>query len=121
MALEKLPVHKGLVWRGIEVANLTTFLREYAISEDGAGSEVVWKAFSSATFDENQALAGNVLFIIQSENGRRLGDYADLREEQEVLFAPGSCFRVQGLEHTAVKAIVNLIEVSPSKPIGEHP
>lgn len=122
-AIGKLPPYKGLAWRGIRVDDLKLFLDDYTISDLGEGAEVVWHAFSSASLDPVQAVTGNVLFIVQSEDGRLLGAYADIREEQEVLFAPGSRFRVQGLERTSTKTTINLRQVAPfvsSRQEGGH-
>lgn len=112
-ALKKLPPYVGRVWRGIRVSNLDEFLRDYMSSSSGVGAEVTWLAFGSSTLDERQAVVGNVLFIIQSHDGRQLGAYADLAEEQEVLFAPLSRFRVLGLERTPTRAIISLEQVAP--------
>jgi hypothetical protein len=107
-AVQKLPTHKGIVWRGIRVPDLAAFLEEVERKP-----EIVWRAFSSASIDETQADAGNVLFIIESHAGRRIGLYAEIWEEQEVLFVPGSRFRVVGLERTSTKAIFNLRQIVP--------
>jgi len=107
-ALLKLPVHDGLCYRGIRVENLSAFVHRHSVD-----SEITWNAFDSSTLDSAQAVIGNVLFIIRSNAGRRLGAYAALREEQEVLFSPGSRFRVVGLERTTTMAIINLMQLAP--------
>lgn len=112
-ALQKLPVHNGQVYRGIRVQNLDALVDEYEPSYDGQGNEVVWHSFSSSSIDPDQAVEGNVLFIIESNDGRVLGAYADLPAEQEVVFLPGSRFRVQGLERTATRAIISLRQLAP--------
>jgi hypothetical protein len=88
------------------VADLPSFLRSYQ-----PGAEVDWPAFSSASVDSVKALIGNVLFIIQAKNGRVLGPYAAQQDEREVVFLPGSRFRVDGLERTPTKAIIDLSEL----------
>jgi hypothetical protein len=104
--LKKLPRHAGFVYRGIRVADLGSFLRGYQ-----PGAEVEWRAFSSASLDQTKVQIGNVLFIIRSNNGRVVGPYAEHQDEQEVIFLPGSRFRVNGVERTSNKAIIDLSEL----------
>jgi hypothetical protein len=104
--LQKLPVHDGIAYRGIRVVDLPSFLRGYQ-----PGKEVDWPAFSSASIDQSKALIGNVLFIIRSNNGRILGPYAAQQDENEVVFLPGSRFRVDGVERTPTKAIIDVSEL----------
>jgi hypothetical protein len=104
--LQKLPRHAGLVYRGIRVENLASFLRGYAV-----GTDVQWPAFSSSSIEGDKALIGNVLFIVRSNNGRVVGPYADIQDEREVVFLPGSRFRVDGVEQTPTKAIIDLSEL----------
>jgi NAD:arginine ADP-ribosyltransferase len=106
--LEKLARYKGRVYRGIDVESLSSFLTGYKVD-----AEVVWLAFSSASANPDYAVKGNVLFIIESNDGRVLGEYADLREEQEVVFLPESRFRVLGVEQDETKAIITLEELAP--------
>lgn len=106
-AVRKLPVHNGIVWRGIRVPNLAAFLDDL----DRQRGVIVWPAFSSASIDETQADIGNVLFIIKSHAGGRIGFYAEIWEEQEVLFLPGSRFQVVGSERTSTKAVINLRQI----------
>jgi len=115
-ALQKLPRHAGLVYRAIRVADLPSFLRGYQV-----GTTVEWGAFSSATIDRAKVLIGNVIFIVGSNNGRVLGPYADHQDELEVVFLPNSRFRIDGVEHTSSKAIIDLSELplSTSEDKGE--
>jgi NAD:arginine ADP-ribosyltransferase len=85
--LQKLSKHDGMVARGIRVRDLEATVVRYRL-----GQVIEWRAFSSCSTDEAQAIVGNVLFIIQSKNGRVLGEFAEDPREGEVLFPPGSTF-----------------------------
>lgn len=109
-ATKKLPVYTGRVYRGIRVEDLAAFMRDYDV-----GATVVWPAFSSSSLDRAYAVEGNVLFMIESKNGRQIGKYADLWEEQEVVFTPKSRFRVLAfdMEQTTSKATIYLEQLTP--------
>ena len=112
--LKKLRSYQGKVYRGIRVENLNAFLARYKID-----AEMDWPAFTSATIERAYAQIGNVSFMIQSQNGRVLGPYANYQTEQEVIFLPGSRFRVKAVERTANKAIIDLVEIAPSATSNE--
>lgn len=112
-AIRKLPRHDRRVYRGIRVRNLSDFVRAYTTADGGIGAVVTWPAFSSGSIDPDRAITGNVLFIIHSNDGRRMGFYAEHFDEQEVVFLPGSRFRVMGLELNQTKAIITLQQVGP--------
>jgi hypothetical protein len=106
--LKKLPEYRGRAYRGIRVANLSEFLGEYILD-----NIVTWRAFSSASANADYAVSGNVQFNIESHTGKILGDYADLREEREIVFLPETKFRVQSLVQDDERAIIYLEELAP--------
>ena len=108
--LQKLPRHDGIVARGIRVCDLEDLVSRYAV-----GQVVEWRGFGSCSTDLAKAADfGNVLFTITSNSGRTLGSYADDPKEQEVLYPPGSTFRVEGLEQRHDRAIISMIECEPT-------
>lgn len=113
LGLQKLHRYVGTAFRGIRVGDFNHFLTKYAV-----GTEIEWASFSSASIDSNSALVGNVSFIITSQNARILGLYADNLAEREVVFLPNSRFRVDGLERTISKAVIDLTELAPS--VSKH-
>ena len=86
-ALAKLKPYVGTVYRGTFVS--TEKLRSYL-----SGNVITEKAFTSATRDEGQTFNGNVLFTIQSKNGKRVARYSSHKSEAEVLFDQGTQFRI---------------------------
>jgi len=107
-ALQKLPVHAGLTYRGYYAADLDPFL---AMFEPTA--VIRWPGFTSSSVVPEKAFSGNILFAIRSQNGRILGLYADKPDEEEVLFKSGSRFVVVSVERREDLAVIELEELSP--------
>ena len=88
-AIQKLPVFRGMAYRGIDVG-LLRFPREaYDL-----GNIVTWHAFTSTSRDKTMAYQGNIGFLIHSQNGRSLQGYAVNEIEQEILFGPEAQFKI---------------------------
>ena len=112
-ALEKLPVHRGEVYRGMTVPDIDAIMEDYEV-----GHTTQWTAFTSTTKNAERAFEGNVLFIIASLNGRELGPYSDKLSEEEVLFpllgnaAPGSSRVIDELlsEHEQIRQAAAQLE-----------
>lgn len=105
--MSKLPAQVGSVYRGIQSRDLDAFL---AIHHYGA--TVAWPGFTSSTLDRSEAYAGDVLFIIQSRTGRKLGLYAHNHTEREVLFSAGTRFHITFVEQYDDSAIIEVEEVT---------
>jgi hypothetical protein len=90
-ALEKLPLHSGLVYRG-------TDLPPEVLAQYQPGAVVTEDAFVSTSVDpavaRSPAFAGNVEFRIVSETGRDISSLSLISHEQEVLFPSGMQFYV---------------------------
>jgi hypothetical protein len=90
-ALEKLPPHSGLVYRG-------TDLPPEVLAQYQPGAVVTEDAFVSTSVDpavaRSPAFAGNVEFRIVSETGRDISSLSLISHEQEVLFPSGKQFYV---------------------------
>ncbi|MEV6769712.1 ADP-ribosyltransferase domain-containing protein [Nocardia sp. NPDC051030] len=86
-ALTKLPDHNGVVFRG-------TDLPPNVLAEYKTGETVVEKSFTSTTAAAEEAFPGNTQFTIVSKSGKEVTNYSDIPSEQEVLFPPGTAFRV---------------------------
>jgi NAD:arginine ADP-ribosyltransferase len=106
-AINKLPAHVGSVYRGIESRDLDALL---AIHHYGA--TVAWPGFTSSTLDRGEAYEGDVLFIIQSHTGRRLGLYAHNHTEREVLFPAGTRFHITFVQRDDDSATIEMEEVT---------
>jgi hypothetical protein len=90
-ALEKLPPHSGLVYRG-------TDLPPEVLAQYQPGAVVTEDAFVSTSVDpavaRSPAFAGNVEFRIVSKTGRDISSLSLISHEQEVLFPSGMQFYV---------------------------
>jgi hypothetical protein len=104
-AIAKLPTHVGSVYRGIESRDLDALLAVHHY-----GAVVAWPGFTSTTLDRSEAYAGDVLFIVQSHTGRRLGLYAHNHNEREILFPAGTRFHVTYIEQDDDSAIIEVEE-----------
>ncbi len=91
LALEKLPPHSGLVYRG-------TDLPPEVLAQYQPGAVVTEAAFVSTSVDpavaRSPAFAGNVEFRIVSATGRDISSLSLISHEQEVLFPSGMQFYV---------------------------
>jgi ADP-ribosyltransferase exoenzyme len=90
-ALEKLPPHGGLVYRG-------TDLPPEVLAQYQPGAVVTEDAFVSTSVDpavaRSPAFSGNVEFRIVSKTGRDISSLSLISHEQEVLFPSGKQFYV---------------------------
>ncbi|KZM76051.1 ADP-ribosyltransferase [Nocardia terpenica] len=88
-ALKKLPVHRGEVFRGADLP--ADVLKQYK-----PGNTITEKAFTSTSATEAGVNSGTVRFHIMSETGRDVSKHSGFPWEQEVVFLPGTRFRVTG-------------------------
>lgn len=105
--LAKLTPFEGRVYRGIwleNVGNPTRFLAGH-----NAGDVVEYLAFTSGSY--SSGFSGNVTFTIHSRNGRVIERLAGNAEEREVLFMPGTKFRVVSVDKAASPVRIELEEL----------
>jgi hypothetical protein len=94
--LHKLPPWTGTVKRGMnvsasEVSQLKMFYRPGAIVEE--------KQFTSTANSETGGnFGGNVMYTIRSKSGRDVRPISSHKGENEILFMPGTKFRVVKVE-----------------------
>jgi hypothetical protein len=94
-ALHKLPKHQGPVARGMGGVTPVT---PQEMKQFKVGSEWVDKGFMSCSI--GKPFKGNVKMFVESKSGVRIDSLSQIPSEVEVLFAPGTRFRV--LEVTEV-------------------
>jgi ankyrin repeat protein/uncharacterized protein YegL len=90
-ALAVLPAHVGEVYRNINTVCDRTLYR--------VGNEVDWSTFSSASLDwstlgDFKNKKTGTVFIINSKSGRLVRAFSAFPQDGELIFAPGSRFRV---------------------------
>ncbi|MEY4064687.1 MAG: hypothetical protein RIR26_895 [Pseudomonadota bacterium] len=80
-------IFTGTVYRGAYLpANISSAYK--------VGSNITEKAFTSTSRSFGDKLSGNVLFVIQSKTGKMIEELSTFANEKEVLFAPGTVFKV---------------------------
>jgi SPP1 gp7 family putative phage head morphogenesis protein len=95
-ALSLMDKFKGTVYRGTSADSFKTFDDTTAFfAAHRAGNVVEYKAFTSTA---SKAGFGGVQFVIKSETGVALNNLSYYAHEQEVLFRPGTKFRVTKVE-----------------------
>ena len=107
--LQKLPALTGmasLVYRGLRAPDLDAFAESYVPRR-----EVVFRGFTSATYREEAAFGGNVLFIIRSQSARSVWFLSAHFYEEEVLLPTDRRFDVMGAELRGGRLLVRLQEV----------
>lgn len=107
--LHKLPALTGLaslVYRGVRAPDLDAFADGYV-----PGREVVFRGFTSATYKEEAAFGGNVLFITRSQSARSVWFLSAHFYEEEVLLPTDRRFEVTGVESRGGRLLIRLQEV----------
>ncbi|UYA98755.1 hypothetical protein P9A53_gp11 [Xanthomonas phage vB_Xar_IVIA-DoCa6] len=106
--MAKMPKYKGLSSRGMSFnetqlkAMLSTY-RKGAVVEDAA--------FVSSSYGEQAAFGGNVFMKINGKTGVNVSQYSQYQGEREVLFMPGTQFRVDDIQQINGKYIISMTEV----------
>ena len=85
--MEKLPNYEGTVYRGTSLS--PDILAKYV-----PGQTVVEDAFTSTSKTLQASFDGNTKFVIQSLQGKDVSLLSKYPGEQEILFRPGSPFKV---------------------------
>jgi hypothetical protein len=89
--LNQLPAYRGTVFRG-------THLSDEAAANYVPGATVTERAFTSTSSELGAEFPGNTKFVIQSQTGRDVSQLSEFADEKEILFAPGTQFRVLGVD-----------------------
>ena len=110
-ALNKLPNHKNILWRGLN-KNIS---KNYV-----AGTEIIWWYFSSCSsaISEVKQFLGPVstLLVIDAHNGKDISLYSNFPKEKEVVLGLGTRIRVADdvLDHASL-TIIHLTEISTNE------
>ncbi len=104
--LNQLPPYQGQVYRG-------TTLSDEVLAKYKAGEVVTEDAFTSTSASSQSQFPGNVNFVIQSTKGRDISFLSELPHEKEILFGPGTKFKVLRVDKdpTTGKSIIYMTEV----------
>lgn len=108
-ALAKLPrftVNEGTVFRGYRTKNLSSFASRYPV-----GEIAVFPGFTSASFKQESAFGGNILFIIRALTARAIWYVSANFGEFEVLIPAGRTFRVLHVDVVNDRAVIALEEL----------
>lgn len=86
--LEELPNYRGDAFRGATIEEVR--LRKY----QRVGHIITERAFISASRSPSKAFSGNVRFYILSKKGKEIDQWSAYPDEEEVVFPPGTRFKV---------------------------
>ncbi|HEU4613419.1 MAG TPA: ADP-ribosyltransferase domain-containing protein [Kofleriaceae bacterium] len=103
--LEKMPVYQGWTYRGVDS------LPAEVLAKYVPGQTVTEEAFTSSSYAESGQYAGNVQFRIKSKDGRLVESLSRYDNEKEVLFKPGSKFKVVDKERDGDRVVITMEEV----------
>lgn len=106
--LAKMPKYVGRSARGmsfgeVELKKVLATYRKGAVVEDSA--------FVSSSYGEQAAFGGNVFLQINGKTGVNISSFSKYGGEREVLFMPGTRFRVDDVVQTNGKYVITVTEV----------
>lgn len=106
--LAKMPKYVGEAARGMSLGavDLKRFLSTYQ-----KGAVVEEAAFVSSSYGQRAAFGGNVFLKIKSKTGVNVENYSRHPGEREVLFMPGTRFRVVDVTTDNGRHIVTVEEI----------
>lgn len=109
-AIGKLGKYSGVCYRGGVIDH-----RRYGLYSESllSGKVVTERAFLSASMDINIAynFLGNALYEIISVNGRIVNGFGVFGDEREIIFPPGTKFRVEDISETDIDGKIRFTRV----------
>ncbi|WP_345751899.1 hypothetical protein [Microbacterium rhizophilus] len=106
--LEKLPAYEGLVFRACPDG--AEFVRD--------GQVAVARGLVSATKREGALAQSPDVYAIASRNGRDVSLFSAAREEQEVVFLPGTTFALWHSFDVDGRTVRAVFEIAPDEKVG---
>jgi ADP-ribosyltransferase exoenzyme len=91
--LSRLPNYVGVVYRGASPP--ASVVSQYVV-----GNVVEEAAYMSTSYIKGANFPGNVQYTILSKTGKQIDFLSMFKNEKEILFAPGSRFKVLDVTHT---------------------
>lgn len=97
-------IFTGTVYRG-------AYLHAAVKDTYQVGSRITEKAFTSTSRAFNEKFSGNTIFVIQSKTGKMIDELSQFAGEQEVIFSPGTVFKViaKTVEGTKTKILMEQV------------
>jgi hypothetical protein len=106
-ALEKMPAFEGRVYRGVSSTGLKDPARFFAAHQ--AGEIVEYRGFTSGSYEKG--FTGDILYTVHSVDGKVVEALAYEDTEREVLFRPGTRFRVLSVRKVGDTTYLELEEL----------
>lgn len=106
--LSKLPTYQGIAYRG---ARINTNIIEKYEEAFKSGKPFTEAAYMSTSTDLTQKFDGNVVFMVQSKNGVPVKMLSEFESEEEVLFKPGSQFKIKSFVKNEAKYEIVMEEI----------
>lgn len=96
----------GTVYRGAQLPAAVSDVYQ-------VGAKVTEKAFTSTSRSFAGKFTGNTMFVIKSKTGRMVHEFSEFASEQEVLFPPGTVFKVMARTLDGKKVKILLEQMAP--------
>jgi SPP1 gp7 family putative phage head morphogenesis protein len=104
-ALDKLPNHEGQVYRRIKLP------ASEALAQYRKGQVVTEKAFGSTSFVHSNDFEGNVTFVMDVKQGKRIREVSQYEDEDEILMRPNTRYEVLRVQPGLANTTIYLTEV----------
>jgi hypothetical protein len=109
-ALDKLPIVKENVWRGVPLDIGRTFTKDqrltwWSVNSCSLSVDVIKKFLKNAK--------NSTLFLIEAKNGKKISSYSNFENEDEIILTIGTELRVKSnsFESSGGLHVVHLIEI----------
>lgn len=106
--LDKLPKYEGTTYRGADLGSAIIKRYEEAFTSGKPFTEI---AYMSTTTDITKKFDGNVLFMLQGKNGVPVKVLSQFPGEEEVLFKPGTQFKIKSFVNNEAKYEIIMEEI----------
>ena len=103
---EKLPAYRGEVHRGVS-DSVEKRMEQFGIQE--VGSTYRAESFISTSYEKGAEFDKRLMFILNSKTGRKVDTLSNHPTEKEVLFLPGTEFRVTRIEREVGRRRVTIV------------
>jgi len=118
-ALDKLPNHKGMVYRGTKLSKSQLEKYKQSLKNATTITEKPFTSTSTSISTANQYSKANTIFTIFSQTGKKIEDYTYYgkthpQNEKEVLFKSNTTFKVLHIDESDSTTKIFLEEIPSS-------
>jgi hypothetical protein len=105
--LDALPNYTGLVYRGVESSGIPAAIKaQYKV-----GGVIEEAAFTSSSYVKGANFSGDWQYTIVSKTGKQIDFLSQIGTEKEVLFRPGTRFKILDITTSGGKTFIRMMEL----------